>query len=233
MREEWLLSDLHIHTTFSDGTMDISDVIDFYGKREFDAIAITDHMLDPISRNVPRKFIPRNWIKTEDEFRLYYNTILEEAERAKEKYNMVVIPGIEFTNYISNIHIVGLDIKQYIKLEMKTIQSLIIAKNQNMLLIGAHPYNEKFFRMGGGLWKNKEVSAYIDIWEAGNGVDFFPHVIQNKCRFIANTDFHGEKRENGINGWKTIIKAERTIESIKKAIMDNKVAIHKYKDGNI
>lgn len=226
----WLLTDLHIHTKFSDGSMKLSEVIDFYGKRKFDVIAISDHQLDVVSLNLPRTILPYNWIRNKEEFDIYYENILEEADRAKKEYNMLVIPAIEFTNYMVNAHIVGLDIKSYIEVTADMEQTLIIAKNQDMLLIGAHPWDAKFYRIGGGLWKHRVLGRYIDAWEAGNGVDTFPHVLMNGYRFVANTDFHGDVRDNGINGWKTLIKAEKNITSIKKAIMDKKTAIHKYKD---
>ena len=43
---EWLLTDLHIHTTWSDGTLPIEEVVRIYGEARFDAIAITDHLFD-------------------------------------------------------------------------------------------------------------------------------------------------------------------------------------------
>lgn len=229
MIDEWLLCDFHIHSKFSDGTMKISQIIDFYGQKNFDVIAITDHQLDVVSQRLPKTVLPYNWINNEREFEHYYNTIIEQAKRAKKQYNMLVIPGIEFTNYISNIHVVGLDIKRYIQVDTNMVQTLMIAKNDDMLLIGAHPHDARFYRIGGGLWRNKEVSPWIDVWEAGNGIDFFPHVVDNGHKMIANTDFHGEVRDNGIKGWKTLVKSKRDIESIKEAILDQRVALHKYR----
>ena len=49
---KWLLTDLHIHTTFSDGTVPIEEVIKIYGEAHFDAIAITDHLFDTNLREV-------------------------------------------------------------------------------------------------------------------------------------------------------------------------------------
>lgn len=225
----WLLTDLHIHTKFSDGTMELSDVIDFYGKLNFDAIAITDHQLDVVSQNLPKPILPYNWIKNENEFKIYYQKVIEEVDRARKLYDMIVIPGVEFTNYISNIHIVGLDIKKYIEVKVQMDETLIIAKSQNMLLVGAHPYDAKFYKLGGGLWRNKKVAKYIDVWEAGNGIEFFPHVVENGYKYIANTDFHGELHDHGIKGWKTLIKAEKNVNSIKQAIIDQKIALYKFR----
>jgi hypothetical protein len=230
---DWLLCDLHIHTKFSDGTMEIDKVIDYYGKLNFDVIAITDHLLDSISLRLPSNVLPYNWIKNEKEFDLYYHSILEQAERAKKEYDMLVIPGIEFTNYIANIHVVGLDIKQFIEVDPKMVQTMMIAKSHDMLLIGAHPHDARFYKLGGGLWRNKEVSPFIDVWEAGNGIDFFPHVVSNGNKIIANTDFHGVLRDNGIRGWKTLIKSKKTIKDVKEAIMKQRIAIHKFREDDL
>jgi predicted metal-dependent phosphoesterase TrpH len=47
---KWLLADLHIHSTFSDGTLPIEEIITLYGEAGFDVIAITDHLFDNQSR---------------------------------------------------------------------------------------------------------------------------------------------------------------------------------------
>ncbi len=49
---QWLLADLHIHSTFSDGSVEIEKIVKTYGEAGFDVIAITDHLFDtqsPIS----------------------------------------------------------------------------------------------------------------------------------------------------------------------------------------
>jgi hypothetical protein len=49
---QWLLADLHIHSTFSDGSVQIKEIVRIYGEAGFDVIAITDHLFDtqsPIS----------------------------------------------------------------------------------------------------------------------------------------------------------------------------------------
>lgn len=226
--DRWLMCDFHVHTTYSDGSMKLEEVIDLYGKLGFDAIAITDHTLDTYSSNLPRCIIPSNWIKNKREYYSYYNHIINEARRAKREYGMLVIPGIEFTNYISNIHVVGIDLHEYIEVKPRMDETLIIAKSKHVLTIGAHPWDKKFFKIGGGLWTNKAVSQYIDVWEAGNGTDFFPHVVESTYRYIGNTDFHGSNKYHGIKGWKTLVYSQKNIEAIKTAILRNQTALHNY-----
>ena len=42
-----LLCDFHIHTSYSDGKLSVPEVVDFYGRLNFDCICITDHLADP------------------------------------------------------------------------------------------------------------------------------------------------------------------------------------------
>lgn len=36
MSVTWLLCDFHIHTTYSDGALDLTEVIDLYGRHHFE-----------------------------------------------------------------------------------------------------------------------------------------------------------------------------------------------------
>ena len=41
-----LLCDFHIHTTWSDGSVELRRAVDLFGQAGFDAIAITDHVVN-------------------------------------------------------------------------------------------------------------------------------------------------------------------------------------------
>ena len=41
-----LLCDFHIHTTYSDGSIELQKDVDIYGQAGFDVIAITDHLVN-------------------------------------------------------------------------------------------------------------------------------------------------------------------------------------------
>jgi histidinol phosphatase-like PHP family hydrolase len=95
MREPFL-ADLHVHSTFSDGNLTVSQLVDLYGERGFGAIAITDHLCDrttPLGRAA-------GWLGrtlTASNFPLYRETLKAEALRAWRDYRLVVIPGFEAT----------------------------------------------------------------------------------------------------------------------------------------
>lgn len=80
--------DLHVHSTFSDGTLTPTQLVELAVKSNLEAFALTDHDT------------------TEG---------IEEALKAAENYNMEVIPGIEFSTEYNgkDIHILGYYINPY------------------------------------------------------------------------------------------------------------------------
>ena len=79
------LIDLHVHSTYSDGTFSPAELVDHAVQKGLTAFALTDH--DTISG-----------IRT--------------AQTAASKHNLEIIPGIEFSTAYKgkDIHILGLDI---------------------------------------------------------------------------------------------------------------------------
>ena len=94
-----MLCDFHIHTTFSDGSLEMRKTIDLFGQAGFDVIAITDHVVN--GDNVMGKFARQfNLSIRGDNFDEYLSAVRSEAERAWDKYGMLVIPGVEISkNY--------------------------------------------------------------------------------------------------------------------------------------
>ena len=88
MMNKWLLSDLHIHTTFSDGTTPIEEVVKIYGEAGFDVIAITDHLFDTQSPRSLELYDEGKSIKDPD---AYFHKIAEVARWAKGSYDLLVI----------------------------------------------------------------------------------------------------------------------------------------------
>ena len=82
-----LLAELHAHTTWSDGVLNPGELVDLYGSAGFDVLAITDHVVRSES---PATFGPRRTGRTSPQ-------IDAEAERARKRYGMLVLPGLELT----------------------------------------------------------------------------------------------------------------------------------------
>ncbi|NTV21846.1 MAG: phosphotransferase, partial [Chlorobium limicola] len=111
---QWLYCDFHIHTTWSDGEYSPGEVVSLYGEAGFDVIAITDHVLDTGSIKRSGRLVSELSVMDSSEFGSYQEELWDAARIAWERYNMLLIPGVELTNNTSRYHILALDIKEYI-----------------------------------------------------------------------------------------------------------------------
>ena len=228
------LTDFHIHSNFSDGKHAIPEIVDFYGRRGFGAIAITDHLcesrsfLGKAASYLDRTLTPAN-------FPIYLEIIKSEAARAMDQYGMLVIPGFEVTkNSISNhrsAHIVALGVSEFTPADGDITEILQGLRNQNALTIAAHPLStHKLEKQTLHLWnRREELRTAFDAWEVGSGNHFFTEVAESGLPMIASTDLH---RFSQIEGWKTFMRCELTMEAIFQAIRNQDVSFHYYKETN-
>jgi predicted metal-dependent phosphoesterase TrpH len=228
---EWLLCDFHIHSTFSDGELPLQYIVDLYGGKGFDAIAVTDHVLD--SRTIEecrRSGIPIQAL-LEDDIPAYMEAVHRESRRAWEEYNMLVLPGIEVTNDHMKYHILGLDVEHSINPDLAVEDILKNIHTQGGVAVACHPHKRNGVdqQQSRHLWENRErFSDLFDAWEVANRDDLFNVVGLKKFRYIANSDFHAERH---IYSWKTLLMCEKTPAAIKEAIRDNaRVAIYLFRD---
>ncbi|MCL4490880.1 MAG: phosphotransferase [Nitrospirae bacterium] len=199
--------------------------IDLFGQSGFDVIAITDHVVNGDSSigKFARRF---NLSVRENNFEEYLAHITREAERAWEKYGMLVIPGVEISkNYLSSdksAHILLIDVKEFIPACWGFEKIFLEAKLQESLVIACHPHHtsaitdkETLF-----LWNNREKYAkYIDAWEVANRDDVFNVISLKKYPYIANSDFHKVRH---LYSWKTLLNCNKDIKSVKQCIKHNK-----------
>jgi len=220
-----LLCDFHIHTKYSDGSVELRRTVDLFGQAGFDVIAITDHVVngDTSFGKLAHRF---RYSVTEDNFDDYMSHVEQEAKRAWDKYEMLVIPGVEITkNHRSSdnsAHILILNIKEFIPACWDYEKIFLEAKQQNALIIACHPHHssEIATRDTLFLWNNRERYAkYIDAWEIANRDDVFNVISLKKYPYIANSDFH---RVRHLYSWKTLLNCEKNIESVKNCIRHNK-----------
>ena len=138
-----LLCDFHIHTTWSDGSVELRRAVDLFGQAGFDAIAITDHVVngDNTLGRLAHRF---KFSVTAGNFGSYFAHVKEEAERAREKYDMLVIPGIEITkNHLSSdnsAHILIIDIQDFIPACSSYEEIFLEARRQKALSVACHPH---------------------------------------------------------------------------------------------
>lgn len=210
------LCDFHIHSQNSDGKLSIPEIIDLYGKQGFGAIAITDHLCESNtflgkSARLLNKTIRQN------SFLKYLFEIHKEAQRALRQYNMLVIPGVEFTKnsfvHTDSAHLVGLGIQSFIDPDLSVDEIISAVHQQRGIIIAAHPVStRKIEPQTYHLWYNRErLSKSIDAWEVASGSHLFREVYESGLPMVANSDLHVPRQ---ISSWKTVLSGPRTMENI-------------------
>lgn len=228
------MTDLHIHSTYSDGKLSIPEIVDLYGKRKFKIIAITDHLCEEESfLGKASNFLDKTL--TKETFRSYLKEIEYEARRAMEMYGMLVVPGVEFTknslSFKRSAHILALGIKDYIPADKTILELLEEIKKQGAISIAAHPVSTRVIEhQTFHLWDNREeLRDKFDAWEVASGPHFFDEVFESGLPLIANSDFHHPKQ---INSWKTMIDCELSFESMAQAIRVQRIEFINYSEFN-
>lgn len=231
---QWLYCDFHIHTTWSDGEYSPGEVVSLYGEAGFDVIAITDHLLDTESIRRSGRPVSELSVMDSSEFRAYQEELWDAARSAWERYNMLLIPGVELTNNTSRYHILALDIKAYISPDMTVEEIIACIRRQQGISVACHPYirNHSGDDPSFHLWENHErFVTMFDAWEVANRDDLFNVVGLKKFNYIANSDFHEERH---LHSWKTLLQCEKNVESVKAAIRNNdRVSLFLYRGGKI
>lgn len=230
-----LLCDFHIHTNYSDGRLTLPEVVDFYGRRGFDCICVTDHVADP--RRLLGKFIELlNFTIAWDQMDEYFDMLERERKRAWRKYEMLLMTGLEFnkeglTRKTSG-HLLGIDLKAPIPPSLDFVEIIAQIHSQGGLAVAAHPHimKSEWGKNTLFLWENQELFApIIDAWEIANRNNIFTPIGLKRMAYLANSDFHKPKH---IYSWKTVLHCEKDPEAIKACIRQNeRVSLTLYRDG--
>ncbi|PIS10631.1 MAG: phosphotransferase [Bdellovibrio sp. CG10_big_fil_rev_8_21_14_0_10_47_8] len=229
------LADLHVHSSFSDGKMSIPELVDFYGQKGFGCIAVTDHVCEE------KSFIGKaasylNQCMDRERFPAYLDLLTHEARRAKETYNMVVIPGFELSkNSISNhrsAHILGIGISRYMSADGDPVDLARAIRNQGGLAIVAHPVSTRSWEpQTYYLWsRRKELALEFDAWEVASGKHLFHEVLASGLPMIATSDLHQPRQ---VNSWKTQFRCDRNQESILEAIRKQELNFVFYQEKEV
>ncbi len=226
--------DLHTHTIFSDGRLTLREIVDFYGRRGFDAMAVTDHLVDR-RRLLGRLANLSGLVLTVDDLPDYFRALAEEKNRAWTKYRMILFPGLEFNHdgltAKGSAHLLGVDLREPIDPALSLKEICLAIREQGGLTIAAHPHHmsSAWGKDTLYLWERQnEFRPLIDAWEIGNRDDLFNPVGLKRLPLIAGSDFHKPKH---LTSWKTMLWCEKDPEAIKDCIRKNKdVSITLYRD---
>jgi processive 1,2-diacylglycerol beta-glucosyltransferase len=213
-----LLCELHAHTTWSDGSLSIGELVDLYGGRGFDVLCITDHTvrsddpwLDPTecsTSGVRRKGHAS-----------YVAEIAREAARARALYDLVVLPGLELTYNDLNVdeaaHAVAVGLTRFVSVDDGIAGAIETARAAGAAIIAAHPFDDEPWADPSRLTRrfavDPELRSLAHRFELFNRTTLFGWVAREGLPFVANGDFH--EREH-LDGWKTLLPCERDPEAV-------------------
>jgi predicted metal-dependent phosphoesterase TrpH len=211
-KQELLLCELHAHTTWSDGSQTIGQLVDTYGHARFDVLCITDHVVRPdgpyASGAGPEHIHAGN-------YDAYLTAIEIEAARARVQYDMLVLPGLELTyddaDPLLGVHAVAVGLDRFVAVADGIERALGEARRSGAALIAAHPYapaaaarapraTARFARE----WHH--FAPLVDRWELINRRDVFDWVARAGLPAVASGDAH---EPGHLLTWKTVIPCRK------------------------
>jgi predicted metal-dependent phosphoesterase TrpH len=204
-----LLCELHAHSTWSDGTFTVTELVDLYGFHGFDVLCLTDHVLPAGGLYL-----------TEQEHGRYLQAIHREARRAREQYDLLLIPGLELTFHDGGPddagHALALGLRAWVPLDGGLEDAMHAARAQGAAIVAAHPHGERddpnSERTTRYFSRNSDrLRGLVDRYELINRGQTFAWVAECGLPGIATGDFH---RLEHLTTWKTLLpcpKSERAV----------------------
>jgi predicted metal-dependent phosphoesterase TrpH len=205
-----LLAELHAHTTWSDGALTTSELVDLYGGAGVSVLAVTDHVLPSASG----EFL------TEASFPSYLEEIDREAERAERTYGLTLVPGLELTYEDEDParagHAVAVGLRRFVGLENGLDSAVREARSHGAALIAAHPYAldriAAASRVTARFSEEPEWAVEaVDRFELFNRDELFAWVAERRLPAVATGDFH---RPEHLRTWKTLLPCTRNEEAV-------------------
>jgi predicted metal-dependent phosphoesterase TrpH len=213
-----LLCELHAHTTWSDGSQTIGQLVDTYGEAGFDVLCVTDHVVrqgDPESATgaLPQHVHASNHCA-------YAMAIEIEAARARVQYDMLVLPGLELTyddpDPLRSAHAVAVGLEAFVAVDDGVERALRDARRQGAALIAAHPYSPaaaegapRATARFSADWR--ELAPLVDRWEFVNRRTVFGWVAEAGLPAVATGDAH---EVGHVLTWKTMIVCRKERASV-------------------
>jgi predicted metal-dependent phosphoesterase TrpH len=213
-----LLAELHAHTTWSDGELSVSEIVDLYGSTGFDVLCITDHVIrtdDPwLDASEWRGLAVRP--STHHRYRL---EIDREAMRARRQYDLLVLPGLELTyNDLDPnraAHAVAVGLGEFVGVDHGIGEAIDRARACGAALIAAHPFDDESSgnpaRLTRGFAADARLRARVHRFELFNRTTLFGWVGRAGLPTVATGDFH---RLEHLEGWKTLLPCEKDAGSV-------------------
>jgi predicted metal-dependent phosphoesterase TrpH len=216
--KELLLCELHAHTTWSDGSQTIGQLVDSYGRAGFDVLCITDHVVRPDDPHTAQDEGP-SYVHAGNHD-AYMAAIEIESERARVQYDMLVLPGAELTyddgDPLRGAHAVAVGLDSFVGVADGIEQALRDARAHGAALIAAHPYTldatagaTRATARFASDWR--ELAPLVDRWELVNRREVFTWVARAGLPAVATGDAHEPAH---LATWKTLVPCRKERASV-------------------
>jgi 3',5'-nucleoside bisphosphate phosphatase len=202
-----LLCELHAHSRWSDGELELPAMVDLYGRAGFDVLCVTDHV------------VRSGGMITSDVHAGYLAAITREAARAHQRYGMLVLPGLELTwddeQADKAAHAVAVGLDRFVGLDDGITAAVETARDHGAAIIAAHPHGARFDSMPGRTtqrWRyDPALRSLAHRFELINRTQVFEWVAEAGLAAVANGDFH---RGEHLATWKTVLPVEWDAEAV-------------------
>jgi hypothetical protein len=196
---------------WSDGALTTGELVDLYGSKGFDVLAITDHTVrldDPMPSSIDRWTWPA-----------YARCVRKEAERAAREHGLLVLLGLELTENHADpdlsAHALALGLVEFVSIEAGLTAALEEARDGGAAVVAAHPSSSedplprrptrRFHR------DRKTLSRLVHRHELFNRHETFAWVAEERLPPIATGDFH---RKEHLPSWKTLLRCEKDEQAV-------------------
>jgi PHP domain len=204
-----LLCELHAHSTWSDGALSLGELVDLYGALGFDALCVTDHTCRSDDPWLPEDDGPRAVHAANHA--AYLAEVELEAARARERYDLLLLPGLELTwndlDPLRAAHALALGLRAFVSVDDGLEAALTRAREAGAAIVAAHPFAEESDRSAARTTRRfaherERLAPLVDRYELFNRTRLFGWVEHARLPFVATGDFH---RIEHLDGWKTLV----------------------------
>jgi hypothetical protein len=211
MRHDLLLCELHAHTTWSDGVLTTAELVDLYGTAGFDVLCVTD---DTARLDDPRTRTVDGW-----SWSRYIHELEREAERALAEYDLLLIPGLGFSDNQpdpdDSAHVLALGLRQFVSVDHGIVHAILGARAEGAAIVGAHPYCSDDWtasRPTRRLHRERDLfRSIIDRWELANRKELFTWVAEERLPVVATGDF---RERSDLASWKTLVPCRKSVQAV-------------------
>jgi predicted metal-dependent phosphoesterase TrpH len=214
-----LLAELHAHTTWSDGALTVSELVDLYGCRGFDVVCVTDHTVRPDDPWLdPTEWRDRgvraaNWAAYADE-------VASEASRAREQYGLLLLTGLELTyndvDPARAAHAVAIGLHEFVSVDDGIEAAIGTARAAGAALVAAHPFDSEPTPTPARLTRRFSqdlagLGRLVHRFELFNRSQLFGWVADAGLPAVATGDFHLPEH---LAGWKTLLPCAKDEQAV-------------------